>query len=56
MTSPAWQATLYYVASALAFVALALNFVGDGRFKFPLAAAVLFLAVMGERSRRQIRS
>lgn len=49
-------AILWFVASALSFVAAILTYSGEGRIKWTLLAATFFLAAMGFSTLRRWKS
>jgi hypothetical protein len=49
-------AVLWFVASALSLTAAVLTYTGEGRIKWPLIAATVFLAAMGISSLRRSSS
>ena len=49
-------AILWFVASALSLAAALLNYASDERVRWPLIAAVIFLAAMGFSTLRRSRS
>ena len=55
-TSLRRAAILWFIASALALAAALLNYINEGRFRWPTLAAALFTGLMGVNMLRQSRS
>jgi len=53
--NPKTQTTLFFIASALAFLAVVITYVRSGDVNLSLVGAALFLAAAGEYSRRRTR-
>lgn len=47
---------LWFIASALSLTAAVVTYAGEGRLKWPLLAATVFLAAMGFSSLRRSKS